>query len=411
MLKKILLPTGIVVVILVLFAARFYYKNLRGAWAAWQKPEPVIETTDTPTPSTSTSTTSTPATSVPAKNNTGIPLTLPANTTINTLATVAGARVLAVDSMGNIWVSQTSKGQITLLEIKDNKATKQTVVFKGLRKPHGLAFNPDDPYELYIAEENKISKVRVHSEDTLHKIIDLPTGGRHFTRTIGFGPDKRLYVSIGSSCDTCNEKDERRATIYSLNKDGSDFTQYAYGLRNAVFFTWNNGQMWATEMGRDLLGDSLPPDEINIVEKEKNYGWPICYGQNIHDTVFDKNTYIRNPCLDPFETPSFYDLPAHSAPLGLAFTPNTAWPTDMQGDLLVAFHGSWNSAKPTGYKIMKLNVDYSGDKPKITGAEDFISGWLNNKKTYGRPVDIVALPNGTLYISDDKAGKVYAVTR
>lgn len=410
MLKKILLPIGILLfVILVPFAGIFYYRHLRGAWVAWQKPEPVIESVDTnssTTPPASTNTTS-PAS---AKNSTGMPLTLPAGTTISRLASVPGARVLAIDNMGNLWVSQPEQGQITLIEMKDGKATHQNAVFRNLRKPHGLAFNPDDPFELFIAEEHRISKVRIYSEDMLHKIADLPTGGRHTTRTIGFGPDKRLYVSIGSSCDTCHEKDARRAAIYSMNKDGGDFKQYARGLRNAPFFTWKDGKMWATEMGRDYLGDDLPPDEINIVENDKNYGWPICYGQNIHDTKFDKNTYIRNPCMEPFEIPSLYDLPAHSAPLGLAFVPTSGWPADMQGDLLVAFHGSWNRTQPTGYKIMKLDVDYSGEKPKITGMKDFISGWLSNKKTYGRPVDILALPNGTLYISDDKAGLVYKVT-
>jgi glucose/arabinose dehydrogenase len=406
--KKSLITAAIILfLLLVAGAGMFYYKNLRGAWVALQKPEPVYETPDN-TSDAPTNTTSTP---LPAKNNTGIPLSLPAGTTINTLATVPGARVLVMDSMGNLWVSQTSQGKITRIEIKNGKAINQTVVFAGLKNPHGLAFNPDDPFELYIAEENQISKVHVYSEDNLHKIADLPAGGRHFSRTLNFGPDKRLYVSIGSSCDVCMEKNEKRAAIYSMNTDGSDFKRFAKGLRNAVFFTWKDGQMWATEMGRDLLGDNLPPDEINIVENEHNYGWPICYGQNIHDATFDKNTYIRNPCMDPFETPSLYDLPAHSAPLGLAFIPNSSpWPKNIQGDLLVAFHGSWNRTTPTGYKIVKLKIDYSGDKPTVTGMEDFISGWLGkNKKTYGRPVDLLALPNGSLYISDDKAGKIYSV--
>ncbi|MBP6859270.1 MAG: PQQ-dependent sugar dehydrogenase [Candidatus Magasanikbacteria bacterium] len=402
--KKIFISIVLTVfVFLGILVGTFYYKNLRGAWVAIQDSEEVTQTQDN-TPATNTS--SSPALT---KNNTGIPLSLPDGTAINTLATVPGARVMTVDSMGNLWVSQTKQGQVTLVEIKEGKAIKTTAIFKKLKNPHGLAFNPDDPFELYIAEENKISKVRIYSEDTLHKIIDLPSGGRHTTRTIGFGPDKRLYVSIGSSCDTCREKDERRATIYSMEKDGTDFKPYAKGLRNTVFFTWKNNTMWGTEMGRDLLGDDLPPDEINIVQNEKNYGWPICYGQNIHDTKFDKNTYIRNPCMTPFETPSLYDLPAHSAPLGLAFIPDSGWPQDMQGDLLVAFHGSWNRTTPTGYKIVKLKIDYSQEQPKVVGMEDFISGWLGtNKKTYGRPVDILTLPNGIMYISDDKAGKIYA---
>lgn len=406
--KKIILAgVGLLLLSIVAYAGVFYYQNLRGSWAALQKAEPIKEPTK-PIADNEESGEETVNTAV--KNNTGIPLTLPPGSEIDILANVPGARVMAIDTLGNIWVSQTKQGQITLIEMKDGKAVNQAAVFKDLSDPHGLAFDPEDPFVLYFAEDYQISKVRIYSEGKPQKIIDLPKGGGHFTRTIGFGPDKKLYVSIGSSCNVCVEEDNRRAAIYSMNKDGSDFKQYARGLRNAVFFTWKDGDMWATEMGRDLLGDDLPPDEINIVKNEQNYGWPICYGQNIHDAKFDKNTYIRNPCMEPFETPSLYDLPAHSAPLGLAFVPNTGWPKNLAGDLLLAFHGSWNRTTPTGYKIVKLKIDYSGDKPKVLKMEDFISGWLGSgNKTYGRPVDIITLPNGTMYISDDKAGKIYSV--
>lgn len=171
-------------------------------------------------------------------------------------------------------------------------------------------------------------------------------------------------------------------------------------------------------MGRDNLGDDLPPDEINIIERPSagsgqssipNFGWPICYGKNIHDTNFDKNTYIRNPCMEPFETPSFIDLPAHSAPLGLAFVPEEGWPEEWWYNILVAYHGSWNRSTPTGYKIARLKMNAKG---QYLGAEDFISGWLtkDGKKT-GRPVDIKVLSGGTAYISDDHAGVIYRLFR
>jgi len=324
---------------------------------------------------------------------------------------------MAFDGNGNLWVSQTKEGQISLLEIKDGEVINQSTPFRSLKNPHGLAFDPQDPFLLYFAEEDSITKVRTYSEDRGGKIADLPSGAGHFTRTLGFGPDNRLYVSIGSSCNVCSEKDNRRAKIFSMNKDGSDFKEFASGLRNAVFFTWSyiDGRMWATEMGRDWLGDDLPPDEINIVEKGKWYGWPWFYGKNVEDYDFSprsRPSFVEEPEL------SYIDLPAHSAPLGLAFVPEDppsheatdgqgGWPEEYWYDLLVAYHGSWNRAEPTGYKVVRVKLD---DQGNYLGIEDFISGWLTKDGALGRPVDILLQPGGIMYLSDDKAGVIYKIT-
>lgn len=346
----------------------------------------------------------------PATNNTHFPLTLPQGLTVSLFAkNLPSARVLAFDSRGNLWVSQINDGTITRLDVFDGKVAKQTIVFSGLRKPHGLAFDPQDPNTLYIAEEHRVSKVMVYPEiGTMEKLVDLNTGGGHVSRTIGFLPDGRLLVSIGSTCNVCHEKNEQRAKFYVMNKDGSHFKEYARGTRNSVFFTMRPGtqEVWATEMGRDLLGDDLPPDEINVINENANYGWPTCYGQNIHDTSFDKNTYIRNPCMEPFETPAKVDLQAHSAPLGLAFAP-ASWPNDYVGDLIVAYHGSWNRSVPTGYKLVRIKLAQDGS---YQGTEDFVTGWLTKDGALGRPVDVIVGPDDKLYVSDDKAGLVYQMT-
>ncbi len=347
--------------------------------------------------------------------NSEIPLMLPKGFSVSLFADgLPNVRVMARDSLGNMWVSQTKEGIVALLEVQDGKVVNELPVFRNLRKPHGLAFDPKDPFLLYIAEEHRISKVRVYSEGEPEKIADLPSGGGHFTRTIEFGPDDALYVSIGSSCDVCDESDPRRAKILRMNRDGGNMEVYASGLRNAVFFAWNplDGKMWATEMGRDFLGDELPPEEINIIEEGKDYGWPVCYGKNIHDTEFDKKTYVRDPCAEPFKAPSYIDMPAHSAPLGLAFVKNEGWPQEYLHDLIVAYHGSWNRTQPTGYKLVRipLNAEGKQDGP----IQDFATGWmkdaqLGEQAVWGRPVAIMIEPGGVMYVSDDKAGAIYTI--
>lgn len=354
------------------------------------------------------------------QNTTDFPLRLPEGFSISVFARDLGpARVMTWDPRGNLLVSITKEGEVLALPDRnlDGVADEEVSVIEGLNRPHGLLFFEG---KLYIAESNQVAAYD-YNEQTLRasnkeKIVDLPSGGDHFTRTIMRAPDDRLLISVGSTCNVCEESDWRRAKILVANMDGSDLKVFASGLRNAVFMTthYATGGIWVTEMGRDFLGDDLPPDEINIVREGGNYGWPICYGKNIHDTQYDKNTYIRNPCQEPFEVPSHIDLPAHSAPLGMAFVPEdpstssgqAAWPEEYWYNLLVAYHGSWNRTEPTGYKVVRLKLDAQGN---FLEEEDFISEWLEGSSALGRPVDILAQPGGVMYISDDHAGVIYRV--
>lgn len=353
-----------------------------------------------------------PEDSVPpqAIHETNLPLTLPPGFRISIFAkNLPGARVMRFDRFGNLWVSRTSEGAVTLLEIDQDTGSvrNQGDVFVGLRKPHGLAFDPENGLTLYIAEEHRVWRVATYSEAPGEHVMDLPTsGGGHFTRTITFGPEGKLYVSVGSSCNVCVESDERRAAILRYDVKTMQSEIFARGLRNAVFFTGDyvRGKMWATEMGRDWLGDDLPPDEIDVIEAGGDYGWPTCYGKNIHDTDFDTNVYVRDPCAD--KKPSLIDIPAHSAPLGLAFIPEEGWPEDYWYDLLVAYHGSWNRSVPTGYQVVRHKFDAQGN---YEGVEDFITGWLTPAGALGRPVDIIVQPGGVMYLSDDKAGVIYKI--
>lgn len=391
-----LLILGIVALGGIVWLGFFWWQNLRGVGPAFKpSPEDISE------------------------NATDLPLKLPSGFSISIFAKDLGApRVMSYDPVGNLVVSIPSEGKVVALPDRnaDGAADEVITVIDGLNRPHGLATRCTERCEFYVAETDKVA-VYDYDEKNLkainpRKIIDLPGGGNHFTRTLLFMPapqDHRLLISVGSSCNVCEESDWRRAKILSANADGSALKEFAKGLRNAVFMAIHpvTGKIWATEMGRDLLGDDLPPDELNIIEEGKNYGWPICYGKNIHDIDFDKKTYIRNPCEAPFETPSHIDIPAHSAPLGLAFFPEEGWPEEYWHNLLVAYHGSWNRSTPTGYKIVRYKLDEQGN---YLGEEDFITGWLTGSGALGRPVDILIQPGGVIYISDDKAGVIYKVT-
>jgi len=278
--------------------------------------------------------------------------------------------------------SLTSQGRVVAIP----NGTTETIA-SGLTRPHGIAFTDD---KLYVAQLNEVTLFEYDKENLKafnpRKIIDLPGGGRHFTRSLLI-KDGKLYVSIGSSCDTCIEKDERFAAIWRANLDGSDFKPFATGLRNSVFMAVNpqTKEIWATEMGRDFLGDDIPPDEVNIIREKGFYGWPYCWGEANPDKDFNKDgrSFDCTKSINPEVS-----LPAHSAPLGLSF---------LNGDLLVAYHGSWNRTTPTGYKVVKYA------KGQLT---DFISGWLKGSDVLGRPADIL-VKDGDVYISDDKTGVIY----
>jgi glucose/arabinose dehydrogenase len=386
----------------------FFWKNLRGSAPALKPPTENIADLLPVTMRKTSNGAPAPATD-PPPNTIGVPLDLPSGFSVSVFAkNLPDARVMIFDKQGNMLVSRPSGGAVTKLEVQNGVVSSQSDLVAGLNHPHGLALDPDTGTSLFIGEEDQISKISLDNPDGKEKISDLPSGGEHTTRTLLFGPDGRLYVSVGSSCNVCVENDPRRAAISSLNKDGSDFRTYALGLRNAVFMAVNprTKEIWATDMGRDFLGDDLPPDTIDIIKQGKNYGWPYCYGKQVHDSNFDPSGSKISFCMTT--EPSLIDIPAHSAPLGLNFLSGSQFPSEYQNDLLAAYHGSWNRSVPTGYKIVRFKFDAGGN---YLGSEDFITGWLTgSRSSLGRPVGIVTGPDGKIYISDDKAGVIYQVS-
>jgi glucose/arabinose dehydrogenase len=402
------IAVGACLLIAVMWAGLFYWRHLRGAAPAFTgPPQDIVKLMEKAE--------SARAPTVPVQNTTGFPLKLPPGFSISIFAKNLGnPRVLGLDASGTLLASVPSQGRLVALPDadRDGVSDKIVTVVSNLNRPHGFAFHPHHSRKLYIAEVEQVAAYE-YDPHTLkaankQKIAELPSGGRHWTRTLLFSPDaQRLLISVGSSCDTCVEKDPRHGTIQVVAAGGGSLKPFATGLRNAPFMTRHpvSGHVWVTEMGRDFLGDNLPPDEINIVHEGKDYGWPWCYGQQIHDNDFDPTGKKKSFCKET--APSHIDIPAHSAPLGLAFFPATpAWPQEYHHNLLVAYHGSWNRTIPTGYKVVRYKLD---DQGKYLGEEDFITGWLTSEGALGRPADILIRPDGVMFISDDKAGVVYRV--
>lgn len=312
-------------------------------------------------------------------------------------------RAMTFDDKGGIYLSDKGAGKVYYLKDPndDNVADDPKLVDDNLRSVHGVAYFNN---ELFVAEEHQVLVYRGINEEkfALKEILipNLPSDGGHTTRTLKIGPDKKLYVSIGSSCNICEESDNKRAAIIRYNLDGTDAVFLAKGLRNTVDFIFDKDlKIWGVDNGRDNLGDNTPPEEVNIIQTGKHYGWPYCYGNKIANPEFIER---QDFCEDATTEPK-YEIQAHSAPLGLTFGP---W-GDIDNYLFVALHGSWNRSVPTGYKIVAINTQAINAR-----VIDFIDGWLeSNGEAWGRPVDIKPYKGNRMLITDDRAGVIYTVTR
>jgi len=322
---------------------------------------------------------------------------------------VGSVRLMALDPAGTLLVSVPSRGRVLALPDAKGagKADAIQTVVEGLDQPHGLAFKDG---ALYVAEGGRVQRfqydpaTRKATQGTV-VVRDLPQGGGHWTRTVVFGPDGRMYVSVGSSCNVCRESDKRRAAVLRYNGDGSGERIFASGLRNAVGLAFQpaTGALWATVNERDWRGDDVPPEMITEVRDGAFYGWPDCLvvgGKAFPDDRFEKGARCDRV------TPPTVEVQAHSAPIGLAFYTGTQFPAEYRGSLFVAYRGSWNRTVPTGYKVVR--VRFRDGKP--AGVEDFATGWLEGAAAWGRPVDLIVGRDGALYLSDQGAGRIYRIS-
>jgi glucose/arabinose dehydrogenase len=306
-----------------------------------------------------------------------------------------------------VYVAERGAGRILRLPDadRDGVADRVEVAADGLDRPSSIAFYRDG--SLIVGETRRVLRLRDPDGDGSFQeqetIIDgLPSGG-HNTRTVLFSPDwEHLFVSVGSSCNVCLEADERRATIMRYRPDGSEAQVYAKGLRNAVGITFRPGsdELWATNNGRDWLGDDQPPETVYVLDQGDDAGWPHCHSGRIVDP-----DYGGPGACEGVEEPVI-EMQAHSAPLGVTFYTGEQFAETYRGDLFVAFHGSWNRAEPTGYKVVHVPLDNGKPGP----VRDFAAGWLREDGSqWGRPVDVLSGPDGSLLVSDDGAGLVYRI--
>ena len=324
---------------------------------------------------------------------------------------VDGVRFMALSPDGVVYASESASGRIVRLPDHDADGVADSIVVavSGLSQPHGLAFHKG---ALYVAATDGVVRVALgadgRSTGASVYVNRYSGGGGHWTRTIVFGADSAMYVAVGSTCNLCVEQSSDRAAVLRFNEDGSGKRVFASGLRNAVGLAVEptTGALWASQNERDNLTpdhEDLPPEEINILTDGGDYGWPYCYGDRVPNPEYDDAARCAKTI------PPAAKLQAHSAPLGMSFLARaTRLPAAYRGDLLVAYHGSWNRATPTGAKVVCVHV--VGGKPGEV--EDFITGWQRaDGSRWGRPVDVLVAADGAVLISDDASGAIYRVAQ
>lgn len=319
---------------------------------------------------------------------------------------VPSARQIALGANGTVFVGSMKAGKVYALTDADGdgRAERVRVVAKGLKMPVGVAFHDGDLYVSAVSRIVVLRDIERHLDDPPKPELvtdKLPAETHHGWKFIAFGPDGRLYVPVGAPCNIC-DPDARYAKLMSMRPDGGDWRDVARGIRNTVGFDWQpgSGKLWFTDNGRDMLGDDLPGDELNRIDRAgQHFGYPYCHQGDTLDPEFGKG----HDCKD--HAPPALKLGAHVAALGMRFYTGRAFPARYRHAIFLAEHGSWNRSRKSGYRVVAVFVD--GDE--VAGSETFLGGFLDGERTLGRPVDVQPLPDGSLLVSDDYAGAVYRV--
>lgn len=350
---------------------------------------------------------------VPATNERIAQLKVPAGFSIAKFADQLGKpRMLTVSESGNVYVTSREAGTVTLLRDTNNDGqADQKQIVATIKGVHGLTIYAG---KLYLVSVKEVYSATINGDGTLGQpqqlINNLPDAGQHPNRTIAFGPDGLMYITVGSTCNACPEPNAENATILRANPAGSGRKIFASGLRNTIGFGWHpqTKELYGFDHGIDWLGDEQQKEELNQIKEGAFYGWPYIYGDgnyNPHPRPMGDTTYAQILAKTTLPTLS-YD--AHAAPLGMVFYTGTTFPTEYQNDAFVTMRGSWNRTQPSGYKVVRTH--FENGKP--TRIDNFVTGFLvnNNQAQFGRPVGITTMPDGSLLFSDDNNGVIYRVS-
>ena len=321
---------------------------------------------------------------------------------------VDNARQMALGDQGTLFVGSRGAGNVYAVidSDGDGRPDKGRLVDSGLKFPSGVAFRDGALYVGAVSRLLRYDNIEAQLDSPPDPVVitdRLPGDEHHGWKYLGFGPDDRLYVPVGGPCNVC-VRESPYATILSMNPDGSDALVFAEGVRNSVGFDFHpeTGNLWFTDNGRDHLGDNTPPCELNHArEAGLHFGFPYCHAGSIADPQFGD----RGDCPD-FEPP-VQALGPHVAPLGMAFYTGDMFPAEYRHQIFIAEHGSWNRSRKIGYRVTLVRLDANG---RAVSYENFADGWLQGERAWGRPADVLVMPDGALLIADDQADVIYRIS-
>ncbi|HUP08231.1 MAG TPA: PQQ-dependent sugar dehydrogenase [Caldimonas sp.] len=327
---------------------------------------------------------------------------------------VPNARAMALGRMqgakGVLYVGSMGAGKVYAVELDGGRAGRVHVVASGLELPAGVAWREGALYVSAVSRILRFDGIDARLADPPPPVVindRLPSETHHGAKFLSFGPDGKLYVPTGAPCNVCIP-DTRHGILQRMNADGSGLETIASGIRNTVGFDWSpvDRSLWFTDNGRDMMGDDMPSDELNrLAHVGDNFGYPYCHQGDTPDPEFG----ARRPCSE--FVPPAAKLGAHVAALGMRFYTGSQFPEGYRGNAFIAEHGSWNRSRKVGYRVVRVAIDAQG---RVTAQEPFLEGFLqvdaNGRETvFGRPADVLVMPDGALLVSDDLSGAIYRV--